>query len=71
MELDVTIAKIKSARTKHKCVYCTNEVKPGEWYMKFTVRKKDERFPISVAVCKAHKPALIPLSVIIGENNIT
>jgi hypothetical protein len=67
IDLDVAISKVSKARTNHPCAYCKGEVKPGEWYIKFTIRKKHERFPKAIAVCKEHKPELIPLSVIINE----
>lgn len=65
-DLDLIITKVDKARTSHDCVYCQGKIKSGEHYMKFTVRRRGERFPINLAVCNKHKPELIPLSVVLN-----
>lgn len=65
-ELDLIITKVDNARTEHTCSYCQRKIKTREHYLKFTVRKKGERFPVNLAVCKDHKPELIPLSVVLN-----
>jgi len=65
-ELDLIVSKVDKARSTHECAYCKRTIKTGEHYTKFTVRHKRERFAKNLAVCKDHKPELIPLSVVLN-----
>lgn len=65
-ELDLTITKVDKARSTHECAYCKRKINTGEHYLKLTIRHKGERFAKNKAVCKDHKPELIPLSVVLN-----
>lgn len=64
MKITIEFSEVSACRVAFKCAYCQAKINSGHKYTKILSRKEDERFPITLKICAAHQPAILPLSLL-------